>query len=359
MSWGFVAAGAATVIGGALSSSAAKSAAGEQADAANNASNASLEATRESNNLIQSQFNQNQQNQSPWLKAGGAALGALEGGLGLANPYAGTSYTGPNGQTITTGTTVNPNTGAVNTPAGAGSLTGDVGSATNPSFTNAAGDQVDANGNPVANTANPTNYGATAADMTSAYNSQQTNGVGNFTQTFAPSDLTLDPSYQFRLQQGQQALDADAAAKGLTGSGQNLKDITNYAQGAASQEYQAAYDRFMNTQNTQYNRLAGLAGVGQTTASGLGSQGSSAAQAEAGNTMSGTASSNNYLTSGAAAGAAGTVGQANAFNNTVGGLTNTWLGSQYLNKIGTNTPSTGNYNPSGDFVGPSASLAGP
>jgi hypothetical protein len=57
-----------------------------------------------------------------------------------------------------------------------------------------------------------------------------------------------DPSYQFRFDQGQQAVQRSGAAKGLQGSGNILMALQDYGQGAASQEYQA-----------QFNRLSSLA----------------------------------------------------------------------------------------------------
>ncbi len=60
------------------------------------------------------------------------------------------------------------------------------------------------------------------------------------------------PDYQFRLDQGKQALERSASARGLLGSGAALKAANNYAQNTASAEY-----------GDWYNRLAGLAGQGQ------------------------------------------------------------------------------------------------
>lgn len=154
---------------------------------------------------------------------------------------------------------------------------------------------------------------------------------GQFTQTFKPSDLTTDPSYQFRLQQGTQNLNASAAARGLMGSGQNLKDITDYGQGAASQEYQAAFNRYNTNQSNLYNRMAGMATMSQNAAAGIGTQGVQVAQNMGQNTMAGTAASSNYLTSGAAAQAAGQVGQANAWSGALQSGLGNWMGVQNMN----------------------------
>lgn len=62
-----------------------------------------------------------------------------------------------------------------------------------------------------------------------------------------------DPSYQFRLQQGVNGLDASAAAKGGLLSSGHMKDLTDYSQGLASTEYQNMYNRFNNDQNNIQN----------------------------------------------------------------------------------------------------------
>jgi hypothetical protein len=64
-----------------------------------------------------------------------------------------------------------------------------------------------------------------------------------------------DPSYQWRLNQGQQAVERSGAARGMTLSGAQLKGLTNYGQGAASQEYGA-----------QFGRVAGMANQAQSAA---------------------------------------------------------------------------------------------
>jgi hypothetical protein len=74
---------------------------------------------------------------------------------------------------------------------------------------------------------------------------------------------TDDPSYQWRLQQGEQAVERSAAAKGQLGSGNVLTALTDYAQGAASTEYGAQFSRMLqgsenatNQYSTAYNTLA-------------------------------------------------------------------------------------------------------
>ena len=66
---------------------------------------------------------------------------------------------------------------------------------------------------------------------------------------FSPSD----PSYQFRYNQGLEAVNRSMAAQGQLGSGLQMKSLMDYGQASASQEY-----------GNEWNRLASLAGVGTT-----------------------------------------------------------------------------------------------
>lgn len=67
---------------------------------------------------------------------------------------------------------------------------------------------------------------------------------------FNPADLQNDPSYQFRLQQGVNALDASAASRGKLLSGAQDKAVTQYGQDLASQEYANAYNRSLQGYQT-------------------------------------------------------------------------------------------------------------
>lgn len=72
--------------------------------------------------------------------------------------------------------------------------------------------------------------------------------------------LQNDPGYQFRLQQGQQALDRSLASRGLGQSGAALKAAQRYGQGLADQTY-----------NDYFGRQSQIAGMGLNSAGGLGS----------------------------------------------------------------------------------------
>lgn len=78
------------------------------------------------------------------------------------------------------------------------------------------------------------------------------------------TSLQGTPGYQFRLQQGQQGLDAGLAARGGMGSGKSAVAASEYNQNFATNEYQNALNR--------------LSGTGQTTATDLAKQGAGYSQ---------------------------------------------------------------------------------
>lgn len=79
------------------------------------------------------------------------------------------------------------------------------------------------------------------------------------------SQFTASPGYQFRLNEGIKAAERSASARGLLGSGTALKSIQRYGEGLAASEY-----------GDYWNRLAGLAGVGQAATSGTAAAGQNA-----------------------------------------------------------------------------------
>jgi hypothetical protein len=81
-------------------------------------------------------------------------------------------------------------------------------------------------------------------------------------------DVTQDPGYQFRMNEGIRARDYSASARGKLLSGAQLKGIERYAQGLASQEYGNAYAREVDANARDYNRLADMTSMGQASAAG-------------------------------------------------------------------------------------------
>ena len=79
-----------------------------------------------------------------------------------------------------------------------------------------------------------------------------------------------DPGYQFRKQEGINALDASASARGRLKSGAQQKAVTRFGSNIASQEYRNAFNRSLTKyqinagrKEGRFNRLASLSNVGQ------------------------------------------------------------------------------------------------
>lgn len=205
---------------------------------------------------------------------------------------------------------------------------------------------------------------------------------GTFTGKYDPgkfvaptgADYQNDPGYQFRLAEGQKALERSAAARGTATGGAALKAAARYGQDYASNEYGNVYERALkgyatnaaagldkyntelgafntnantglNAFNTNYgvwrgnqtdafNRLASLAGLGQTAAGQLSNAGSAAAGNVAGINSNLANLVGNFGTQGANAAAAGIVGGANAINGAIGNYQYNQLLQQILNSRG-------------------------
>ncbi|WP_156174074.1 DNA transfer protein p32 [Cupriavidus basilensis] len=143
-------------------------------------------------------------------------------------------------------------------------------------------------------------------------------GALNRQFSFDPTQQQLEqtPGYQFTLQQGLKGVDNAAAAKGLNLSGAQMKGISDYTTGLADQtfqqQYQNALQSFMTNygvNSDQYNRLAGLVGLGQNAAAGVGNAGLQTASNAGG-----------MLVGGANAQAAGQIGAANAISGGIGSI---------------------------------------
>lgn len=120
-------------------------------------------------------------------------------------------------------------------------------------------------------------------------------GIADKPENYAGFQAT--PGYEFRLNQGLDAVGGMASANGMLNSGATMKALNDYAQGQASSEYA-----------NHLNLLSGLAGSGQNAASG---------QATA--LTNNNQMVNNAYGSIGNAQAAGAVGTANALT---GGITN-------------------------------------
>lgn len=114
-----------------------------------------------------------------------------------------------------------------------------------------------------------------------------------------PADIMAQaPQYQFTEQQGIQGLDQSAAASGNLLSGGHIKDILNYSQGLASEQYQNIF-----------NNLQAVTSLGESAGAMVGNSG----------TYAGMGMGQSAMAAGNAIGA-GTVGAANAYSSGLGNL---------------------------------------
>lgn len=143
---------------------------------------------------------------------------------------------------------------------------------------------------------------------------------------FTANQMYQDPGYAFRLSEGLKAMERGAAARGGLQSGAALKAAQRYGQEYASGEYTNAFNRYQAERQARLNPLQSLAGVGQTTASQLGTAASNLG-ANLGQT---------YMTGGMQAGqarASGYLGQANALTGALNTGLNYYQNQAMMNRL--------------------------
>ena len=130
----------------------------------------------------------------------------------------------------------------------------------------------------------------------------------NLTAPITMDEATLrnTPGYQFNLQQGLKSVQNGAAARGLGVSGAAMKGAASYATGLADSTYQNQFNNANTNQTNAYNRLMGVAQLGENAAAQTGAYGTQTAQSIGNNTIQG-----------GNAQAAGYLGAANALTNGV------------------------------------------
>lgn len=306
--------GGATVLGGVaggiINSNASKSAANAQVGAANNAI-----ATQ------QNEFNTVNSLESPGRNLGYGADNLLAQLFGIANPtasgasnaYPGANYS-PNGNTPTALPTYN--TGAAGSNGSAvPAVSGTTGGASIPGTGTGGGGQQAAMAAQIPGT------GASAGAQAGG---GAAGPVGGAAQNPNYSNFYNSPGYQFTLGQGEQAINRAASASGSAYSSTTLGALNNYAQGAASTQY-----------NNYVNQLMGIAGMGQTA-----TQGTATAATNLGNNVSsaqlGIGNAN----------ASGITGSASSWNSALQGVTS---------GLGIGALGVGNYNYAGSGSGNSPS----
>lgn len=139
---------------------------------------------------------------------------------------------------------------------------------------------------------------------------------------FTMADFQKDPGYDFRMKEGQKAIDASASARGSLNSGATLKALSRYGQDYASGEYQNAYNRFQGEQTNRFNRLSSIAGIGQTANAATGNAGQNYANQVSQNQI-GVGNAN----------AAAQMAGANAAGNVINTGINAWSQYEMMNRF--------------------------
>lgn len=86
---------------------------------------------------------------------------------------------------------------------------------------------------------------------------------------YSYDDLVKDPGYQFRVDQGTNALERAAAARGKFVSGDQINALQDFGQQMASQEFGNAFARAQSERDTRVNLLSGIADRGYGAATAL------------------------------------------------------------------------------------------
>jgi hypothetical protein len=292
---------AASVAGSVGSGILAKKGANAQAKAAEN-------SAKMANDTEWKMYNQNRTDLAPWRNSGGAALNELNYLMGLTPQAAPTSGNG------TTGT------------MGSGSSV-DVRQYLNPLAQMAIKQPitVDSRGDRMypQDIAIRPQVSKTVAAGAPGTQTQHSGAFGSLMKDFSAEDFQADPGYEFRLAEGQKALDRSAAASGKLFSGGTLKANTRYNQDFASNEYGNAFNRFNTNKLNRYNMLSNQAGQGQLAATNTAQMGQQTANSVAQNTINGANNAAQARSSGYAA-------MGNAINGGIQNGLNLYMNRQYL-----------------------------
>lgn len=163
------------------------------------------------------------------------------------------------------------------------------------------------------------------------------------------SQAQLDPGYEFRLREGNKAIERAAIASGGFGSGANLKELTRYGQDYASQEFNNVLNRLSilsnmgSAANVNYANVLGQRGAlsvdrGQSLANLLTSRGTAGA-----NLLTGQAATESQFRIAAAnAAAQGVTGVSNAIR---GGISDYAFGQGMKTQIANQAGSQGYMQP--------------
>ena len=92
-------------------------------------------------------------------------------------------------------------------------------------------------------------------------------------------DFAASPGYQYRVDEGRKAIERSAAAQGMLNSGQTLRQLQEYGQGAAAEEYDRGFNRTLAAAGMGGQMVPQAAGAAQNLSVNLGNAGYDAAAA--------------------------------------------------------------------------------
>jgi hypothetical protein len=105
-----------------------------------------------------------------------------------------------------------------------------------------------------------------SGDLTQPYRTAGEEAIGTLAdigQSPEEFEFEKDKGFQFRLSEGEKAIQRAAAASGALQSGGAGKALLRYGQGFASHEYDKAFGRFDTNRKFRANTLASVAGFGE------------------------------------------------------------------------------------------------
>lgn len=333
----------ASLLGGAMASSAAGSAASTQANAAREAGALQAQSAREQLAFQQKMYDQQRADIAPYREAGLTAQNRMMTYLGL--PSTSGAMAAPTtfdeaGYKRAMDAYYGGGGGGGGVPAGGTFTPGywqDSGQESgapryvDPVFTPAP---AGAGGGNVNMLAMPTREQFTSTmPVDRVQVDQKSPEFGKYAKDFSMQDFQEDPGYAFRITEGLKALDRQAAARGGLISGGALKASQRYGQEMGSQEYGNAFDRYQVNRSNQLNPLMAISGYGQLATNTLGGYGSQFAQTGSNTMAGGSQAQANALNLGGQARASGYVGQSNALTNALGGAAGSFGDYAALNRM--------------------------
>jgi hypothetical protein len=319
MTWGYIAVAAATAGSAYMSSEASKDAAKKQGKGAD----AAIAETRR-------EYDQARTDLAPYRETGGQALNSLASGLGLQGYYANDKPLSYADWLQSQGLQPTAVAGGKDgSQSGLLGITG-TGDAINTIKGLFGKGPKKPKGAPAPDTA--ALYQQYVKNYQAPEHAAPSTPLNDFNRDFTIDDFQKDPGYQFRMDEGTHALEASASARTGVQNGRTGKALERFGQDYASGEYSNAYNRFNADRTTRFNRLATLAGVGQTATN----TGVAAGQ-------NSSANISDLIVGRANADAAGRVGQANAVNEGVQTLGNLYLQRRFGGVPGSAPKTPSNY----------------